>query len=125
RRPRPGAGHLGAERRRHPARPPLDAAAALLQELGEPGGRLLLLVAELRVGVDAERQIPELLGGVLHRLDGPCLQAVDVGHASSRVWGYTVGTPLTLTRPRDRCHPRSASWRPAGIRSGSRRLPEP
>ena len=46
----PGSGHLGAKRGRQAAHAALDAASLALEELGQPGGRLLLLEGQLRDG---------------------------------------------------------------------------
>jgi hypothetical protein len=83
RRPRPGAGHLGPEGGGDAAHAALDAAAPGLEEPGQPGGGLLLLVAELRVGVDLERERPELRIETVHGVHGAGLEAVEVGHGVS------------------------------------------
>src|SRR5262249_45642228 len=83
--------------------PPLDPAASLLEELGEPGGGLLLLVGQLRVGVDAECQVPQLLGQPVHRLRHVGFQGLQVAHRPS--WGVVMGSPRRRRRPRGAAPP--------------------
>src|SRR6266850_1719857 len=58
----------GAKRRRHAGHPALDREALLVEELGEPRGRLDLLVRQLGIVVDLSRQLLEIVGKTIDRL---------------------------------------------------------
>src|SRR5215470_4757244 len=66
-RPRAGSVDRRPERRRQASDAPLDAGAVLVEELGEPAVRLLLLEAELGVVVDLVRQRLEVAGEPIDR----------------------------------------------------------
>ena len=54
------------DRCRQTARRVLDLEPVFPQDLGDPGGRLVLLEGRLRVGVDAVGEVDDLLPGALH-----------------------------------------------------------
>ena len=74
------------------ARRVLDLEPVFPEDLGDPGGRLMLLEGRLRVGVDAVGEVDDLVPGALHGGRDPGLE-IDVwlggsnrgavGHGSS------------------------------------------
>ena len=68
-----------------PPTPRSTVAPLLLEELGEPGRRLLLLEAELGVGVDLVADLLELVGEPVHRL------ATDLGSSALGSVRSTLG----------------------------------
>jgi len=70
----------GAKRRRQPSDAPLHLEALLLQELGEPGGRLFLFEAELGIRVDLVGNRLELSGQRVHGAADLRLQLVQRCH---------------------------------------------
>ena len=90
-------GERRPDRRRQAARRVLDLEPVFPQDLGDPGGRLVLLECRLRVGVDAVREVDDLVAGGLHGGRDPGLE-IDVwlggsnggavGHGSSGAMGW-------------------------------------
>jgi hypothetical protein len=79
-RARAGALDRGTKRRRQAADAPLDLGAVLLEELGEPGVRLLLVEAELRVVVNLVRQRLEVVGEPVDRARDLVLHVIRRAH---------------------------------------------
>src|SRR3989304_5434682 len=76
-RPRPAALYGRSEGCRQPAHAPLDLGAMLLEDLAEPPRRLLFLETELRVAVDLEGDLLEVVGQAGHRLHDLGLRLVE------------------------------------------------
>jgi len=82
-----------AERRLDAGEAALDREALLAEELGEPGGGLHLLVAELGVVVDPAGQRLELVAETVHRLADLVLERAHTGspgRAGSSADHYTT-----------------------------------
>src|SRR2546426_27881 len=79
-RPRVSPVDRASECGRQPAAAPLDVRAVLLEELGEPGVRLLLFEAELRVVVDPVRQRFQVVREPIHRVRHLLLQVARCAH---------------------------------------------
>src|SRR5262249_59134455 len=78
------------ERGGQPADPALHHRAVLREELGEPAGRLLLLEAQLGIGVDLVADLFQFVRGAIDRLRDPRLDLIERGH------GYFVRVNSSL-----------------------------
>ncbi len=91
-----GSGHL--------AYPPLDPEPLPLQELRQPGTGLLLLQGDLRVRVDAQAQVNQLLLVPIHLADDLRFKLLGCGLSASHRDGAAIKALLRLQQVHGRLH---------------------